>query len=272
MMKKVMFLFVFMTVYLIGCSAGETSSNDTSSSQGNEQEEHHEQSGETDDQPDEKEKEGDEKSDKAGDTDDQSGDRDGEDNQTSDQQTEKDDEATDQQHSQKEEQDGEQDIIAQSDVIIQALGDRDMKKLAETVHPDKGLTFSPYVYVTDEAVVVAKQDVPGLLETAEQKTWGEYDGKGTPIKLTPEQYFDEFMDMSLFVDDPNDILVDEPQERGNTENNIKKVFPDSKVVEYYDDGSEEYEGIDWSSINLVYEKDADGTWRLVALVRDMWTV
>lgn len=166
--------------------------------------------------------------------------------------------------------DGE-DVQTIADKTIEALNARDMETIAEYVHPDKGLLFSPYVNIMDDAIVFSKDDVSGMLALDEAFVWGEYDGKGTPIELTPEEYFDEFLDMEPYLQ-PDDILIDDIQDRGNTLNNIRDVFPEGHIVEYYNEGSEEYEGIDWSSVNLVYEEDSSGDLKLVAIVCDMWTV
>lgn len=164
-----------------------------------------------------------------------------------------------------------QDIIEVSDEVIQALDDQDMERVATHVHPKKGLLFSPYVYVTEDAIIFEQQEVSTLLEQDEVFTWGRYDGKGTEINLTPDDYFAEFLNVFPFLE-PDDVLVDDLQDRGNTLNNIAEVFPNAEVVEYHYEGSEENAGIDWESLILVYEKDTEGTLKLIAIVRDMWTV
>ncbi|AZV43291.1 hypothetical protein BAOM_2682 [Peribacillus asahii] len=59
--------------------------------------------------------------------------------------------------------------------------------------------------------------------------------------------------------------------KGNTVNNIRKVYPNSIVVEYYFGGTKKYSGMDWSSLKLVYEKKGS-TWYLVGIVHDEWTI
>lgn len=165
----------------------------------------------------------------------------------------------------------QKDIKKLSKTIIKALNEYDMETIALYVNKEKGLLFSPYVYVTEEAVKFEQAELTTLLEDDKTYIWGDYDGKGTPIELTPKHFFDEFMDIEQLLD-PDDVFIDDPQDRGNTENNIHDVFPDETVVEFYDEGSEAYAGIDWSSINLVYAKDEEGIYTLVAIVRDVWTI
>lgn len=155
--------------------------------------------------------------------------------------------------------------------MIGAIADEDMETLAQHVHPEQGLLFSPYVHVQDDAVVVDQEDVANLLASNDVLTWGLYDGKGTPIELTPAAYFEEFLDLSPF-EEPTDILINDLQDRGNTTNNIDDKFPTATVIEYYNEGSEEYAGIDWSSILFVYEEDTNGDDKLIAIIRDMWTI
>lgn len=158
-----------------------------------------------------------------------------------------------------------------SDTLIKALDNRDMELVATYVHPEKGLLFSPYVYVTDAAVVLNKNEVDQMMDRDQIKQWGIYDGKGSPIELAPSEYFDEFLDMTPFLE-PDDILINDLQERGNTLNNVQEVFPDAQIIEYYNGGSEEYAGIDWSSVLLVYETNANESLQLIAIIRDMWTI
>lgn len=158
-----------------------------------------------------------------------------------------------------------------SDEIIEALDNKDMQTVTQYVHPEKGLLFSPYVYVEEDAVVFEKSEVASILDSEEIYDWGNYDGKGTSIKLTPSEYFDEFIETKPFLV-PDDVIENDPQDRGNTINNIEETFPRGQMIEFYDEGSEEYAGIDWLSINLIYEEDGLGALKLVAIVGDMWTI
>src|SRR5699024_4267907 len=119
-----------------------------------------------------------------------------------------------------------------SELLLAALHDQDLETVAAHVDPDKGLRITPYVYIEDHVHVFAKEELENLLEDDTVYTWGTYDGKGTPIELTGADYFEDFMDMEPFLD-ADDILVNDPQDRGNTINNIKEVYPDAESIEYY---------------------------------------
>lgn len=158
-----------------------------------------------------------------------------------------------------------------SNQLVQAIESKDMKTIADFVHPEKGLLFSPYVHVNDDAVVIEQTDIANLLASDEVFTWGVYDGKGTPIELTSAGYFEVFLDMTPYKE-PDEILINNLQNRGNTLNNIREKFPNATIIEYYHDGSEEYAGIDWSSVLFVFEEDVNGVIQLIAIIRDMWTI
>lgn len=155
--------------------------------------------------------------------------------------------------------------------IIQAIASEEIGFVANAVHSKKGLLFSPYVHIEDDAVTFEKNEVTSLLENDQTYLWGNYVGSGKAIELTPNEYFDAFIQAELFLN-PDEVLVDTFKKRGNMINNIAEVFPKAKVVELYREGSEEYGGMDWSSINLVFEQNENGIWKLVALITDQWTI
>jgi hypothetical protein len=60
--------------------------------------------------------------------------------------------------------------------------------------------------------------------------------------------------------------------KGNTLENIHEVYPDGVFVEFHFTGfNEQYDGMDWKSLRLVFEQDG-GSWRLVGIVHDQWTI
>ncbi|NLE25228.1 MAG: hypothetical protein GX625_07790, partial [Clostridiaceae bacterium] len=59
---------------------------------------------------------------------------------------------------------------------------------------------------------------------------------------------------------------------GNTLENSAEVYKDSMVVEYHFPGLDpQYEGMDWRSLRIVFEKHND-TWYLVGIIHDQWTI
>lgn len=158
-----------------------------------------------------------------------------------------------------------------SELLVEAIANKDMKKVAKYMDPNQGLLFSPYIYVDEDSVVLSEEEVETMLESDEVRKWGYFDGSGEAIELTGAQYYEEFLNLAIYAE-PNAVLINDLQERGNTLNNVAEVYPDAETVEFYYEGTEEYVGMDWSSLLFVYEENESGEWLLVAIVRDLWTV
>jgi hypothetical protein len=155
--------------------------------------------------------------------------------------------------------------------VINALAEKDMARLADFVHPEVGVRFSPYGFVREEHQVFMPGELASLVGSDQVYTWGAYDGTGDPIDLTFDAYYEEFVYSSDFAN-PEQMAVNERLGQGNTINNIGEFYPGSSFVEYHFSGfDEEYEGMDWESLRLVFVQE-DGTWWLVGIVHDEWTI
>ena len=157
----------------------------------------------------------------------------------------------------------------QATEILQAIHDRDMDLLSSHVHTEKGLLFSPYFSVMDNTVRFEKNELPSLLESEATYLWG-YGEANTEIKLTPTDYFDNHLQVERFFTQI-EVFVDRQNQQVDPSYYLKTEFPDSKIVEFYHAGTEQYSGLDWRSINLVFEQDANGVWRLVAIINNLFT-
>ncbi|QNF28081.1 hypothetical protein [Metabacillus elymi] len=169
------------------------------------------------------------------------------------------------------EEEAKEIIMEKADEVLKLLKEKNAKELANYVHFEKGVLFSPYSFVDKEAVTFDIEKVEGFFEDAETYTWGTQDGSGEPIKLTSSDYYSKFIYDSKY-DQADEIEFDRKEARGNTIRNIAEVFPNSHSVEYYVKGTEENGNMDWKALNLVFEKDAEGEWKLVAIVHDQWTI
>lgn len=163
-------------------------------------------------------------------------------------------------------------IEARAREAVTALKHQDMAALKGMAHPDRGIRFSPYCYVdTKKDLVFQADQLDRLPADKTVRTWGSYDGSGEPMELT----FADFYTKLLYNHDyakPEKIGYNVFYGKGNTANNIREVYPDSITVEYYFSGFDaKLEGIDWSSLILVFEKK-DGTWYVSGIVRNRWTV
>ena len=150
------------------------------------------------------------------------------------------------------------------------LKNRDYKQLAKLVHKKKGVTFSPYAYINDDAVKLTAARIKTLKPT-DIFFWGYYDGSGHDMNLSVEDYFARFVFDQDFTQAPQ-TGINELLKKGNTVSNLNRVFPGADFVEFHFPGIDpKYDGIDWTSLRLVFEKEGK-QWMLVGIVHDCWTI
>lgn len=155
--------------------------------------------------------------------------------------------------------------------VIQVINKRDMEALAVYAHKEKGVLFSPYVHVKDQHQEFTKEEIANFKEDETVYHWGNYDGSGKPIELTPLAYFNEFLNVEK-LQEPDEIFVNQYNQHGNAINNHKEQFPNTKIIEYHVEGTEENAKMDWQSIHLVFEKNDNELWKLTAIISDTWTI
>lgn len=166
-----------------------------------------------------------------------------------------------------------EDLREAARAAAEALEARDFERLAELVHPEAGIRFSPYAYVEpEEHVTLTREDLLAAAEGARlERTWGHHDGSGEPIELPFREYLDRFVYDAPYLEEGR-VAVDERQGHGNTLDNAGDVYPDARIVEYHLPGRDpRYEGMDWRSLRLVLE-EREGRWYLVGVVHDEWTI
>lgn len=162
------------------------------------------------------------------------------------------------------------DLKKVAEANIEQIKKTDFAELEKYAHPQKGLRFSPYGYIdTNTARIVSKSRISELTKDTKKYVWGYFDGSGDVISMTFDEYYDKFIYDKDFASAPQ-TSVNQFLGRGNTLNNISDVYPGSSFVEFYFPGSEKYDGMDWKSLRLVYQK-IDDKWFIVAIVHDEWT-
>ncbi len=154
--------------------------------------------------------------------------------------------------------------------IQRALANKDFARITNDIHPTRGVRFSMYAYVRPETdkVFIREQFAQYLQQSKIRFTWGEKDGTGDLLVTPLPTYLDTWIDASKFNN--ASISINEFQHSGNMINNLKKIYPNSEVVEFYHKGSEEYAGMDWRIMRLVFE-EYQGKRYLVAIVNEQWT-
>jgi hypothetical protein len=165
----------------------------------------------------------------------------------------------------------DESVAARAGQIIWALKQKDMQALSQLAHPDQGVRFSPYAYVSNEDLVFRAPDVRNLMRDQTVRHWGDFDGTGNPINLTFEAYFRRFIYDADFAR-PQQVGCNTVIGRGNTINNIAAFYPDTIVIEYHFTGTDPQQGgLDWRSLRLVLQAQED-VWYLVGIVHDEWTI
>ncbi|WP_261303819.1 hypothetical protein [Paenibacillus andongensis] len=172
------------------------------------------------------------------------------------------------------EADAKKAIESRTKETIKALKEKDLKKLAELIHPKKGVQFSPYSYIhVSSDVQVLGSGLATLWANTSTTHWGDYDGSGDPIDLTFPNYWDKFVYNEDFAAAPQ-ISYNIILGKGNMINNVFSVYPTTSAitVEYHYPGLDpQFQGMDWTSLRLVYEYSGS-QWYLVAIVHDQHTM
>ncbi len=101
--------------------------------------------------------------------------------------------------------------------------------------------------------------------------WGYTEGEGTPINLTPKQYFEKYVCNQDYTTAPiigRNYIV----KSGNSIENVQEVFPDCQFGELHFPGiDKQYNGMNWCTIRLVF-REYEGTYKIVAVIHDQWTI
>lgn len=162
------------------------------------------------------------------------------------------------------------DLINLSMTAIEYIRDEDFESLADLVHPEYNLIFSPYATInlaTDKYFTSEEVREFGTDKTV--YTWGAFDGSSEAIEMTVEDYYGMFVfdrDYSLAPM----ISVDNIIESGNALENVEDIFPQAQFVEFHFPTDEAGGNYNWSTLRLVFEKYND-TYALTAIIHSGWT-
>lgn len=154
--------------------------------------------------------------------------------------------------------------------IQNALATGNYEDMIDDIHPTRGVRFSMYAYVSPESdkVFTHAQFAQYLQKSNIRFNWGALDGTGEPLIISLPQYLDTWVDASTFNESTPSI--NEFKQSGNMINNIDKIYQNSDFVEFYHKGTEEYAGMDWRILRLVFD-EYQGQRYLVAIVNEQWT-
>jgi hypothetical protein len=154
--------------------------------------------------------------------------------------------------------------------IIDMIKANDTIALSHYVHPQIGLRFSPYSYISDTNQVFSAAQVIGLQNDSTVYLWGNYDGTGEPINLPYADYYAKFIYDVDFANAPQ-ISLNHRLSTGNSIDNSLEYYPGAMIVEFHFPGFDpQYNGMDWRSLRLIFTEE-NGTWWLVGITHDQWT-
>lgn len=157
-------------------------------------------------------------------------------------------------------------------VLLQYAAAKDYAKIADHIHPDKGIRFSPYPYIDVEhkhfTAAAFRQQV--TKKSKQKLVWGTYDPQSDPIKLTVAGYFKEFGYDKDYLG-KGTSAYDEALGSSTIVDNCEEAYPLAHFVEYYYGGDDpENEAFAWGSIRLVMEMQA-GKPYLVGWIHNAWS-
>lgn len=154
--------------------------------------------------------------------------------------------------------------------IIQTLKDQDFKKLAEFIHPEKGVRFSMYAFVNPkEDKLLSKADFIRYQPTRTLFTWGRMDGSGDLYRATIHDYLTDWVYSKDFA--TAQVSLNAFQGKGNSLNNVKEIYPNADFTENFIKGSEANSEMDWECLRLIFE-EFQGKYYLIGVVNDQWTI
>ena len=163
-------------------------------------------------------------------------------------------------------------LLSSACAVTRAIQQRSWGTLAAYVHPDRGVTFTPYSTVDpDSDLTFTADQVKALAQDQNIYTWGFEDGRGDPIQMTVAQYFDRYVFDKDYTLVP-EIGVDRIMTGGNALENLAEAYPGCRFVDFsFPSADPVNDGLDWSSLKLVFQAGGD-RWYLVGVVHGEWTI
>lgn len=162
-------------------------------------------------------------------------------------------------------------LLEQAEAVLALLKEKDYSALSRLIHPQKGVTLTPFSTVSAEYDrTLTQADVAELSEDQQTYVWGAMDGSGSPIRSTCSDYFDRFVYNADYTQAP-EVAVDTVLMSGNALENVSDAYPAARFVDYNFPGIDPAKnGYDWCSLKLVFEPWRN-EWYLVGLIHSEWT-
>lgn len=163
-------------------------------------------------------------------------------------------------------------LLRSAYAVCLCLQQQNWSALAAYVHPDRGVTFTPYSTVDpDSDLSFTAEQIRSLAQDQNVYTWGFEDGRGDPIHMTFPQYLERYVFDRNYTQVP-EIGVDRVMTGGNALENLAEAYDGCRFVDFSFPTSDPVnDGLDWSSLKLVFQPEAE-QWYLVGIVHGEWTI
>ena len=162
-------------------------------------------------------------------------------------------------------------LLARASSTVSLIKEADYVGLSALVHPQKGVTLTPFSTVSTEYDrTLSCQEVSTLSQDQQTYVWGVMDGSGAPIRSTCSDYFARFVYNADYAQAP-EVEVDTVLISGNALENVADAYPEGRFVDYTFPGIDPGKGgYDWCSLKLLFEPWQE-EWYLVGLIHSEWT-
>jgi hypothetical protein len=169
--------------------------------------------------------------------------------------------------------DSDKAVLELGNSVISLLKNKDWGALGSLVHPEKGLTFSPFGFVdTKTAVKLGAGDVKALGFDDTVRTWGVWPSD-EPIEYAFAEYYEAFIfdhDFTKATQSAVNRII-----KSSEGNNLNVFGNGGAYVEFHIPGVGTEADFNWASLRLVFSWYDDDTRDLdlflVAIVHDSWT-
>ncbi|MCT8137339.1 hypothetical protein H1D32_06015 [Anaerobacillus sp. CMMVII] len=166
-------------------------------------------------------------------------------------------------------------LTTNANAILTHLENESWELLMRSVHPEKGLLFSPYAYVEkDKNVTFTREEVAAFATNENKYVFGHHYAKDDSVyENTPKDFIRSILINYEYLNKKVSYKLttfnQTYQPSGGIINNLSKAFPEGKYVEFFaPPQSEEQEHL-WQALRFVFEEREDKRWYLVAIVRDV---
>lgn len=159
-------------------------------------------------------------------------------------------------------------LLEESITVMKLIKNNDLVNLATHIHPEIGVRFSPWSFITDKDQVFSPSQLIALKTDSTIYPWGS--SPAGEIHLMYGEYYQKYIyDHDFF--NPEQIILNTAIPTGSTINNIHQFYPKASfVLFHFDSFNPEYEGMDWASLYLIFLNEND-RWFLVGIAHDNWT-